>query len=504
MTPKLIADFMTSLLEVPQESHILEPSSGKGIFIDSLRKKGFKNIDAYEIDETIVSDEFVKIESFVSAKIDKKYNAVIGNPPYIRWKNLEDELKLELAHNDLWNLYLDKLNDYSSIFILKSIENLSEGGELVFITPEYWLNTTQSKNLRKFIINNGYLTDIFLFKETPIFDKVSASLIVFKYVKDKNKKNRPKINISKYDKTEKLDEYKLDLMKKGISNSEIESFKIPQFNDYDEWLIAHDSDVESIKDYEKYCKKLLSNELYRFEEFCEIGNGMVSGLDKAFQYNSVNINEDESSSLIKVIKAKDLEVYKYKKTTQYIFLNNVQNEKTLIDEYPNFYMHLLEHKEKLLNRYNYSRDIKYWEWVFLRNYNLFKTNTKKIFIPCKERISHKNYFRFALIEPGIYPTQDVTAIIPKENTKESIEYITALLNSRYVFNWLRFKGIIKGNIVEFSRKPISRIPYRKIDFDNPFEVELHDKITNKVKELKNQKDLKAVKEINKLIDNLMK
>ena len=99
-------------------------------------------------------------------------------------------------------------------------------------------------------------------------------------------------------------------------------------------------------------------------------------------------------------------------------------------------------------------------------------------MPCKERISHKDYFRFTFVPPGIFPTQDVTAVIPKQETKESIFYILALLNSSHVFEWLKYKGVVKGNIVEFSKKPLASIPIKRINWNKKKEVELHDEIAS--------------------------
>jgi adenine-specific DNA-methyltransferase len=97
---------------------------------------------------------------------------------------------------------------------------------------------------------------------------------------------------------------------------------------------------------------------------------------------------------------------------------------------------------------------------------LFKQEQDRIFVPCKERISHKDYFRFSYVSEGIFPTQDVTAIFLKSDTRESIYYILALLNSEYVFEWLKHKGVVKGNIVEFSEKPLASIPVKRIDWEN--------------------------------------
>ncbi|TNE32988.1 restriction endonuclease, partial [bacterium] len=97
-TPKIVADFMVKLADVTSNSKILEPSCGEGVFLDSLIEKGYCNLTAYEIDDELsLNHNFVKYESFVSANIEQKFDLIIGNPPYIRWKNLEQELKDELT-----------------------------------------------------------------------------------------------------------------------------------------------------------------------------------------------------------------------------------------------------------------------------------------------------------------------------------------------------------------------------------------------------------------------
>ena len=152
-----------------------------------LYKYGFKNIKGYEIDATLDNPykSVVEYKSFICSPLSERFNVVIGNPPYIRWKNLEDNLKRELAQSDLWNKYFNSLCDYLFIFILKSIEQLKENGELIFICPEYWLNTTHSETLRNYMCVNVFFSDIYLFKEAPLFESVTSSFIIFRYVKKK-------------------------------------------------------------------------------------------------------------------------------------------------------------------------------------------------------------------------------------------------------------------------------------------------------------------------------
>lgn len=511
MTPEIVASFMVSLSDLNENSLILEPSSGEGIFIDVLKNKGYKNITAYEIDKSIIKNNNNVInESFVSAKIDKKFDLIIGNPPYIRWKNLEQELKDELSNHELWNKYCNSLCDYSSIFIIKAIESLNENGQLIFITPEYWLNTTHSITLRNYMLEHGYFEQMYHFNETPIFEKANVSTIVFKFIKSSKQTNK-KIKIAKYFKNKKLDENILNNLKNGILQPDTEYIELDKFEKNENWILAQKEIISELNIFEKNCKKetadnLFSTGFYTIKDFCDIGNGMVSGLDKAFQINAKNLNEEEKKYLIKVIKAKSLEPFTHNGITDYFLIEEglVKNEEDFIKKFPNFYATLTDYKEGLKNRYQYNREIKFWEWVFLRNYKLFSKEEPRIFVPCKERISNKNYFRFSFIEAEIYPTQDVTAIFPKKETKESIYYILALLNSKFVFDWLRFNGIVKGNIVEFSEKPIASIPYRKIDFNNTKEKNIHDAIVEHTKNyIKNKQntELETINtEFNKLFN----
>jgi len=511
-TPKLIVDLMISLSKVDKDALILEPSCGKGIFIENLKNKGFKNIIGYEIDE-ILSRNIPNVinESFVTAKIDKKFDLIIGNPPYIRWKNLEEELKEELNESILWNKYFNSLCDYSYIFILKSIELLKDGGELIFITPEYWLNTKHSLNLRNYMVKNGYFEEIIHFNETPIFDKATVSTIIFKYIKS-NKKNNSKIKLTKYYANRKLTSEIINNIQNQIEQKNTTYLNIEQFEENKRWLLTSNEIKNELKIFEQYCLiKSHQTSLFDFEtdkfhtigDICDIGNGMVSGLDKAFQIQDIqHLNKNEKKHILKVIKAKDLKPFSYTNITYYIFLLNIKDEEELKNNFPNFYNHLLPFKSKLEKRYNYNRNIPYWEWVFLRNYNLFSKNKKRIFVPCKERISNKDYFRFALIDKNLYPTQDVTALFKKDNIKESIYYILALLNNKRVFDWLINNGVRKGNIVEFSEKPIASIPFRKINWDNEKEVLLHNKIVELSK--KTIQDYSNINKLNLEIDKLFK
>lgn len=508
-TPELIAEFMVSLADITTNAAVLEPSCGEGVFLKVLQQRGFRNLAAYEVDRSLAQAyDFVKYESFVTADIAQNYDLIIGNPPYIRWKNLEQELKDELANHPLWTQYFNSLCDYLYIFILKSIELLKPNGQLIFICPEYWMNTQHSQSLRDYMMTHGFFETIYHFNETPIFNKATVSIVVFKYVKSAQTK-KPPISITKYFKNQAITpEIMASIKNQDRQIKGIQAFKVKQFEIGKRWLLTTETVQASMDQLERACAKKnnpspTTDAYYTIKDICDIGNGMVSGLDKAFQLTDEPLTKAEQLATIQVIKAKDLQPFTFEKATPYIFANEVTQEEILARDYPFFFAKLSQVRDKLESRYNYNRVIPFWQWVFLRNYRLFSSSKPRIFVPCKERISHKDYFRFALVEAGYYSTQDVTGIFLKEGVKENIEYVLAFLNHPRVFEWLKNKGVVKGSIVEFSEKPISSIPFRKINWQNADEVALHQQVTLQVKEYIKRPQPALIENIRQLIDCLL-
>lgn len=500
-TEEVVADFMVSLILHDKSCPVLEPSCGKGIFLKMLQKNGFNNISAYEIDTELAKDfSQVKYESFISSPLDEKFDVIIGNPPYIRWKNLEPELKEELQQNTLWNKYFNSLCDYLFIFILKSIEQLDENGELIFICSDYWMNTTYSQTLRNYMCQKGYFESIYHFKEAPLFEKVCASFVIFRYIKNKDRKQT--ISLYSYNKKGKPELNEL------LEGTCFNQKQIPQFQSNQRWLLASEKEQQQLSIFERACLRqqgLYDIELHRLGDFCDIGNGMVSGLDAAFKVKKDEqalFNEAEKKCLIHVLKARNLERYNFTSTEMYIYVPSDISETDFAKNYPHFVSHFEDYVEDLNKRYSYGKKLPYWEFAFPRSKSLFEREKPKIFIPCKERISHKRYFRFCYSPIGYYPLQDVTGIVLKQKCKESVEYILAYLNNERVFNWLKFNGIVKGEIVEFSETPIASIPFLTINWDNVVESKLHEKITKETSAYLQDKDERHQDTINELFNTL--
>jgi adenine-specific DNA-methyltransferase len=518
-TPKHIADFMCELISKDKSATILDPSAGKGVFLNSLCDHGFKNLKAYEIDESIPNESCIHIDyrDFLSVSVDEKYDVIVGNPPYVRWKNIPEQWRKIFRHDEYWSRIMNGLGDLTYTFIYHAVNLLKKGGELIFICPLFWTETFHGKHLREHLSNNGSLELLINLNEARVFKEVSSTTLIFKYVKGvklpytkvvEYRSKRPVISevmkdISQLITRLGIKESAADVC---IEEGNFRAYLFKQFSGSKPW--------HPIPPNEKMVREIdmIQNVFHLQGKIAEIGNGMVSGLDTAFRISEEDLNYlniKERGSLIYVYKANTLERYfPIGRPTPYIFVNHVRTEDELLEYYPHIFHRLSPYKERLEKRYSYYRDIPWWHWVFLRNKSLFEAYNQKIFVPSKDRYDSRGYFRFALIcsenDRVYYATQDVTAICVKREAREGIEYILGLLNSQPIQKWIMIKGFSRGGVHDFSEEPIKDIPIPKVDWNDSRQKELHRLIVDVVKETVARRELGKISEIDSYVEELLR
>jgi len=508
-TPHYIAEFMVSLISKPKGSKVLDPCAGTGVFPLALRKMGFNNVDAYEIDNTLPNMYDVKITymNFLDITPNRVYDVIIGNPPYVRWKNIPLEWRVKFRSSKYWSLVMNGLSDLTYAFIYHSVNMLKKGGELIFITPIFWTETVHGCRLRDYLMRHGYLELIINFNEMKIFDKVSSTIIIFKYVKEPSRRKLVKVvNIHSKEKLTRNHLARVkDLISKlnkaeYISEDIYEAFLHRQFIKGEPWkpIPQHVLIGSSLLKAKHYYERFST-----LQDIAIIGNGMVSGLDKAFILTDTNkLSEDEVKRVIYVFKAFTLDRFKPKMLpVPYIYANDIVDEETFRKLCPQFYQKLLPYRDRLLRRYNYGKIIPWWHWVFPRNKHLFEAYNDKIFVPSKERYDTKGYFRFAYVKGLYYATQDVTVICIKPHVREGTKYLLALLNSKPYQEYILYKGFSRGGVYDFSEKPLATIPIPRIDWNDIEDVKIYNDIKFLVSKILNGE--KAYEELNEIVCKLL-
>ena len=280
------------------------------------------------------------------------------------------------------------------------------------------------------------------------------------------------------------------------------------------WSLSSAQELKVSDALEKDCsgptgRTLIEEGFSKLGEYVDIANGLVSGLDKAFRIPDklrAVLTTKEQGAVLRAIKALGMEPYVSHTVVEYIDIPAGLTEGEVKKDYPHFYEHLSERREQLEARYSYQKELPFWEWAFRRSEKFHLSPVKKGFIPCKERITNKPIARFSLAPVGAAATQDVTAFAPKAGVRESIEYIVAYLCHPSVTDWFCNRGLLKGGIAEFSERPLSSIPFRAIDWDNPDEVQIHDDVVALMEKLEccqDSKRLRLIEQVDEKIGMLL-
>ncbi len=166
-TPSFIVDKMISLIQ--NQGSILEPSCGDGAFLNKI-----PNCLGIEIDEK-VAPSGAKIMDFFDWNMS--VDTIIGNPPYVRFKDILEQTKSKLPK------ILDNRSNLFLFFIWRSIDLLNENGELIFIVPRDFIKLTSAFPLNKRLYEEGGFTFWEEFGDEKIFPEASPNVVIFRWVK---------------------------------------------------------------------------------------------------------------------------------------------------------------------------------------------------------------------------------------------------------------------------------------------------------------------------------
>ena len=129
-------------------------------------------------------------KDYLKSNSNKTYDYIIGNPPYISYKDL-DEKKRKYIKNNFQTCYIGKF-DYCYAFIEKSVKDLSDAGILVYIIPNSIFKNKYALQLREYIKNS--VDEIYDYKNHRVFPNALTSSAIIRI--DKNSKSN---NIKYYD-----------------------------------------------------------------------------------------------------------------------------------------------------------------------------------------------------------------------------------------------------------------------------------------------------------------
>lgn len=193
-TPEFISDFMTDWIfhENPTCCKILEPAFGLGVFSRSiLKRKSQICITGYDIDDTVLGvakanfaskSDIISIAKadYLESKWDAKYDGIICNPPYLKYHDYDNGRYISQINSHL-GTNLNGFTNIYTLFLLKSIAQLNEGGRLAYIIPSEFLNSDYGIEVKRFLLQSGTLKHIIIvdFTECAFDDALTTACILF-------------------------------------------------------------------------------------------------------------------------------------------------------------------------------------------------------------------------------------------------------------------------------------------------------------------------------------
>jgi adenine-specific DNA-methyltransferase len=440
-TPDEIVDYMIKMVS-KKNPNILESGFGTGAFLSKLNTIsdnviGVEYSDAFFQVAVAEYPEYTLYQNdYLEFTTDKKIDVIIGNPPYIAAEKMpvemSDKLK-EMAGTKEANIYYG--------FIIKSIELLEEGGELIYILPYDFFYNSYAKQLRQYMLDNGYFTDIIDFGEIKLFKDAAPETIIFKYIKS-TKKIKPDINVINF--TKRIDYDKTVIALSNVDKSEfINQFNMPNF---DTTLIWSLTNVDKLKKY-----KLLKS-------LSEISVGIVSGCDGVFKIDTNFIStlpkdSKDSELCVKFLKNSNLSDLTSTGYVDYIYIpKNIKTEEDL-KEYPLIYKYLNDNKEILSDRYM-SGKAQWFNYLAIRNEKrIFDFFGKyKLLVPGKTR---KENQWFSISNEEAYIAGDLIMI--SSDDEVTTWFLWGYLNSSFFSEYYSSHGAKKGNRTVFTQKLLSEL-----------------------------------------------
>ncbi|HEY7181692.1 MAG TPA: N-6 DNA methylase [Blastocatellia bacterium] len=180
-TPQWVAEAMIAYCLAGAAESVFDPAVGAGAFFIAAKKMAEKkrrriNLFGAELDRDALRQaesnglpardlEKVMIGDFVLRPPDRRFPAIVANPPYIRHHRLPQSIKesLRAFGAELIGKKLDGRAGMHIYFLLRALQLLSDGGRLAFIVPADTCEGVFAKTLWRWITGRYRLDAVVTF-----------------------------------------------------------------------------------------------------------------------------------------------------------------------------------------------------------------------------------------------------------------------------------------------------------------------------------------------------
>jgi len=410
------------------------------------------------------------------------FDAVIGNPPYIRIQAMKEWAPVEVEHYKRAYQSASKGNyDIYVVFVEKGLSLLNPKGRLGFILPHKFFNAQYGEPLRRVISEGKHLSNIIHFGDQQVFERATTYTCL------------------------------LFLDKAGAK-----SFQVAKVSDLDAWCTNQTAEQGEIL---ATCAtstewnfvvgrgadlfERLNHMPVKLGDVADIFVGLQTSADDVF---IMDLNSEKPDGLRLISKALGKEVllekdllhplvsgvdvgrYEALPNRQYIlFPYQVQDKQASLitfakisSEYTKTAEYLLTNKERLEKRE--KGKFRGYEWYkFGRSQNLGIQDQQKVCVP---RLAKRLHASLDATGSLYLDNVDVGGVTFKQGEAYSLLYLTGLLNST-LLAWLfpHISAPFRGGFMSANRQFLSQLPFRTIDFSDTTDKARHDRMVELVERM---------------------
>jgi adenine-specific DNA methylase len=399
------------------------------------------------------------------------FDAVIGNPPYIRIQAMKEWVPLEVEHlKQKYKAASQGNYDIYVVFVERALQLLNARGQLGFILPSKFLTTDYGAPLRQLLANRRAVTKIVDFRHEQVFTSATTyTCLLFASATPTEK-----VLYSIVSPPQLLNNFILDIaVESNLLSSAPWTFRT--------------SESKNILD------KIQTESLPLLELPTKIARGSSTGDDdifmlrvseNAFTTRTGEVVEIEEDILRIPIYATDFGRYVFRPKSRerlvfpYVVESNryfLLSQQELKHKFPNAYSYLSKHKKILEKRKQYS------DWFsFSAPRNLDVHNSAHLVVPL---LANKGLYcklpldmhRYCLMASGGF------SISLSNQSNLLPHYILGLLNSTLLFWCLSsISNIFRGGWITCTKQYVGTLPIRAINFDDKADTARHDKMVELV------------------------
>ena len=384
------------------------------------------------------------------------FDAVVGNPPYIKEatnKSAFDGLHEHPCYQgkmDLWYFF-----GALALDIIKK-----DYGLIGYIAPNNWITNDGASKFRDYVIEKGRITEFIDFSDFKVFDSAGIQTMIYimkrsddnlnynlqfsKVIDSKIKHEDAQLFLEKVV-DEKYEYFTANIIKEDLINQPINFINanlnliIEKIKCKENFSLASNeiaSGVDLLQDFvNKSHKEVIKN--------VEIGDGIFN-LSQA-EYENLNLTEMEKGLIKPFYTTSELLQYygNSKNKLWIIYTDSSFKDEEKILSYPNIKKHL----DKFLDVFtsvnkpyglHRSRDEKYFKGEKI--FSLRKCSVRP-------RFTYTNF--------DAYVNRTFMVI---QTDRINQKYLTGILNSNLIAFWLKYKGKMQGNNYQIDKTPLENLP----------------------------------------------